>query len=399
MTFLMNYLKNRFARMTPQLRLFLLGIMLVGVAGGIFETTFNNFLNDTFDISANARGFLEFPRELPGFLTALFAGLLFFLPETLIAAFCALTIGIGMIGIAIWGQSWMWMMTFMIVWSSGIHLMMPIRSSVTMHLADSSQKGRRLGQVAGAGVAATLIGCGIVWIGMKYFDIGYSLTFIIGGISAIVAAAVFAVMRLPEAHLKRPSFVWNRKYWLFYTLAFLFGARKQIFITFGPWVLVKVFHQPAYIIAQLWMVAGVLGMFFNPALGRIIDRFGERKVLVADSIFVFLVCMGYGLSHLIANDSWALGLLYVCYVTDHLLFGVNMARTTYLSKIVVKKEDIAPTLSMGISINHAVSMSIPALGGIMWMKFGHSSVFMGAAVVALFMLVFSSMVKVKAVND
>ena len=392
MDLFVTYIKNRFIRMNPQLRLFLLGMMLLGVAAGIFETTFNNFLSDTFDISANARGFLEFPRELPGFLTALFAGMLFFLPETLIAAFCALTIGIGMIGIAIWGQSWMWMMTFMIVWSSGLHLMMPITSSVTMYLADPDKKGERLGQVTGAGLFAILLGCGLVWIGMKYLDMGYSLMFIIGGVSAIIGAVVFAVMRLPGAHLKRPSFVWNKKYWLFYVLASLFGARKQIFITFGPWVLVRIFDQPAYIIAQLWMVSGVLGMFFNPVLGRIIDRFGERKVLIVDSILVFLVCMGYGLSHLLADAEVALGLLYVCYVGDHLLFGVNMARSTYLSKIVVKQEDVAPTLSLGISINHAVSMAVPALGGIMWMKYGHSSVFMGAAVVAVFMLIFSSMV-------
>jgi len=368
----------------------------MGVAGGIFETTFNNFLNDTFHISANARGYLEFPRELPGFLTALFAGILFFLPETMIAAFCAFALGAGMIGIAIWGESWIWMITFMIIWSSGMHLMMPIRSSVTMCLSDSSQKGKRLGQVAGVGIAATLVGCVIVWVGMKYLDIDYSQTFIIGGISAIIGGIVFAFMRLPGAHLRRPSFVWNRKYWLFYVLAMLFGARKQIFITFGPWVLVKIFHQPAYIIAQLWMAAAVLGIFFNPALGRIIDRFGERKVLVMDSIFVFAVCMGYGVSHLIDSQRVALGLLYICYVTDHLLFGVNMARTTYLSKIVVKREDIAPTLSLGISINHAVSMSVPALGGIMWMKYGHSSVFIGAAGVALLMLFFSSFVAVES---
>ncbi len=104
---------------------------MIGIAGGIFETTFNNFLSDTFDVGADTRGFLEFPRELPGFLTALFAGLLFFLPETLIAAFCALAVGLGMIGLAIWGVSWPWMLTFMILWSTGVHLLMPIRSSVS----------------------------------------------------------------------------------------------------------------------------------------------------------------------------------------------------------------------------------------------------------------------------
>ena len=154
-------------RINPQLRLFLVAVMLMGVAGGIFETTFNNFLSDTFDIEADARGFLEFPRELPGFLTALFAGLLFFLPETMIGAAAAVCVGAGMIGIAVWGASWHTMLAFMILWSAGTHLLMPVRSSVGILLADEKRQGRRLGQVAGAGIGATLLGCGVVWIGTK----------------------------------------------------------------------------------------------------------------------------------------------------------------------------------------------------------------------------------------
>jgi len=390
---LYSSIANAVRRMNPQLRLFLIGIFLIGIAGGIFETIFNNFLSDTYQISADSRGFLEFPRELPGFLTALFAGMLFFLPETMIAAACAVTVGLGMIGIALWGQEWVTMLVFMVMWSAGVHLMMPVRSSVSMHLADASRKGRRLGQVYGAGLAATLVGCTTVWIGMKYLQVSYSTVLLIGGVIALAAAVVFAVMRLPEAHLKRRRFVWNRRYWLCYVLAFLFGARKQIFITFGPWVLVRVFGQPAYVIAQLWMAAAVLGVFIHPALGRIIDRFGERKVLVADSILVFAVCAGYGFSHLIDNQQAALWLLYVCYVGDHLLFGVNMARTTYISKIVARPDHVAPTLSLDITINHAVSMSMPALGGLMWIRFGHPSVFLAAAGVAVLMFVFSLFVR------
>lgn len=380
-------------RMNPQLRLFLIAIFLVGIASGIFQTIFNNFLSDTYQISADARGFLEFPRELPGFLTALFAGVLFFLPETMIAAACALAVGLGMIGMGLWGQEWVTMLVFMIMWSAGVHLLMPVRSSVSMHLAEASRRGRRLGQVYSAGLAATLIGCGIVWIGMKYLQVRYSTVFLIGGVAALAAAVVFAGMRLPQAHLKRPRFVWNRKYWLCYVLTLLFGARKQIFITFGPWVLVRVFGQPAYVIAQLWMAAALLGVFVQPALGRIIDRFGERQVLLADSVLVFAVCAGYGLSHLVDNRQAALWLLYVCFVGDNLLFGVNMARTTYMSKIAVRPDHIAPTLSLNTSINHAVSMSIPALGGLMWIRFGHPSVFLGAAGVAVLMFVFSLFIR------
>jgi len=371
------------------------GIVCLGIASGVFEPTFNNYLNDTFDIGADARGFLEFPRELPGFLTALFAGLLFFMSETLIAALCCLAVGAGMVGLALCGANWNLMMALMILWSLGTHLMMPIRSSIGMHLSHKRRKGTRLGQIAGANLAAALIGSGFVVLSLKYLHATYTATFMFGGIAALIGGVVFLFMRLPEAHLKRPKFVWHPSYWLFYTLALLFGARKQIFITFGPWVLVRVFDQPAYVIAQLWIAAAILGVVIQPLLGRAIDHFGERRVLVIDSLLVLAVCAGYGLSHRIESRQLALWLLYVCYVADHLLFGVNMARTTYLSKIVVKKEHISPTLSLGISINHAVSMSLPAVGGLVWIKFGHPAVFLFAGGVALLMLLFSSFVQTR----
>ena len=379
--------------MNPQLRLFLCAIVLVGISGGIFETTFNNYLDDTFSIAADTRGMLEFPRELPGFLVAVLAGALFFLPETLVAAFAAFVVGLGMIGLALFGNGWGAMLCFMIVWSTGAHLMMPVRASISMDLAEESRRGRRLGQVAGAGVASAIIGCGLVWVVMRYLSADYRVTFAAGGVSALVAGCVLMAMRLPGAHLRRPKFIWRRRYWLYYVLAFLFGARKQVFITFGPWVLVKVFDQPAYIFAQLWIVSAVIGAFFQPALGRIIDRFGERKVLVADSLCVLLVCLGYGLSDRIGARSVALWVLYACYVVDHLLFGVNMARSTYLSKIAMESGHVAPTLSLGISINHAVSMSIPLLGGLLWVRHGHASVFYAAAGIAVLMFVFSLMVR------
>ncbi|MBU4200023.1 MAG: MFS transporter [Verrucomicrobia bacterium] len=356
-------------------------------------TTFNNFLSDTFHMTADTRGFLEFPRELPGFLCALFAGLLFFLPESVIAAGCAFAVGLGMLGLAFWGGHWSSMLIFMLLWGIGAHLLMPIRSSISMALAHEGQVGRRLGQIQGTTIAASIGGCGLVWIGMKYLHADYRIIFSLGGAAALVAGIVLLGMRMPGAHLQRPKFVWNRHYWLYYTLALLFGARKQIFITFGPWVLVKIFNQPAYIFAQLWIAAAVLGVVFQPALGRAIDRFGERKVLMADAVCVFLVCAGYGAAHLIDHRLFALGLLYACFVGDQLLFGVNMARDTYLAKIAVKPEDISPTLSLGISINHLVSMSIPTVGGLMWMKYGHPSVFIGAAGIATLMYFFSRHVR------
>jgi len=392
-------LRARLRAMDPQLKLFVGGMVCLGIAAGIFETTFNNYLDYTFGIHADVRGFLEFPRELPGFLTALLAGLLFFLPETRIAAAACLAVGAGMIGLALGGSAWGLMLAFTVLWSTGSHLMMPINSSLAIHLAHEDARGRRLGQISAVGTAASILGCLVVWGLMRQAATNYALTFAIGGGVAVIGALVFARMHLPTAHLVRPKFVWNRRYWLYYVLAFLFGARKQIFITFGPWVLIRVFKQQPAIFAQLWIVAALLGILFHPWLGRVIDRYGERVVLMADSVLIFLICAGYGFSHRIESQEAALGLLYACFVMDQLLFGVNMARTTYLSKIAVRSEDVAPTLSLGITINHAVSMSMPALGGLLWMKYGHTAVFQAAAVVAVFMLAFSACVRVPQPAD
>ncbi len=390
----MHNLIHRLKQLSPNMALFLAGMALMGVSSGVFETTFNNFLSDTFQMNADTRGFLEFPRELPGLLCALFAGLLFFLPESIIAATAAIAVGLGMLGLAFWGGHWAAMLIFMMVWSVGTHLIMPVRSSLSIALAHKGKIGRRLGQIQGTAIAASIGGCSLVWIGMKYLHADYRLIFALGGAAALVAGIFLLGMRMPGAHLQRPKFVWDRRYRLYYILALLFGARKQIFITFGPWVLVKIFNQPAYIFAQLWIVAALLGVVFQPALGRAIDWFGERKVLMADSVCVLLVCLGYGYAHSIDNRSLALGLLYVCFVGDQLLFGVNMARDTYLAKIAVKQEDISPTLSLGVSINHLVSMSVPAAGGLLWMKYGHPAVFMGAAGIAILMYFFSRQVRV-----
>jgi MFS family permease len=372
------------------------GMAFLGASGGMMETTFNNYVSDIFNLGADARGFLEFPRELPGFLTALMAGLLFFLPETRIAGFSALAVGIGMLALAWIGTNWSAMLIFLAVWSAGAHLLMPVRSSLSMELAMKAHRGRRMGQIAATAIAASMAGCIVVWVAMRWFQAGYRSIFVMGGVSALIASGFLFRMRMPNAHLQRPKFVWNRRYSLYYILAFLFGARKQVFITFGPWVLIRVFHQPAWIFAQLWIVAAMLGIFFQPLLGRAIDRLGERTVLLADSVLLLIVCLGYGFAHRLTNQTVALGLLYACFVGDNLLFGVNMARDTYLSKIAIKPEHVAPTLSLGITINHAVSMSIPALGGLMWMKYGHPSVFVATAGVAVLMGVFSSMVRVPA---
>lgn len=388
---ILQRLHRKLSGAPPGLLLFLAAVACLGAASGIVQTTFNNYLSDTFDITALQRGSLELPREIPGFLTALFAGMLFFMGETHVGALCALVTMAGMFVLGLAGDAWHRMMVGMIGWSIGTHLVMPIRRSIAMQLAQENARGRRLGQVGAVAVAATIGGCLIVWVGMKHFHFGYGTVFMCGAVAALLAVPAFMAMPKHAAHLTRPKLVVRRRYWLYYMLCLLFGARKQVFITFAPWVLVRIFHQEAYVFAQLWIVSAAIGIFVQPLLGDLIDRIGERTILIIDAFVLMIITFAYG--HLAPGSKVARLAILACYVVDQVAFSLGMARDTYVAKMAERPEHIAPSLSLGVSIDHIVSMSLPWLGGWIWDTYSYTMVFTGAGFVAILMLIFSAMIK------
>ncbi len=377
-----------------EIAIFLVVAAALGVTSGIFETTFNNFLSDTFTLSAEARGWLEFPREFPGFLVTAVGGALFFLSEGRLGIVAALGVAVGVLGLAFVGDRFTLMVLFMFIWSAGAHLMMPVSNTIALSLADSRNRAARLGQIGAVSMGATILGAGIVWTGLEYIHLSYRAMFLIAMCGALTAAVFVSFLKpLPRRSGARPKLVIKRRYSLFYIMYAIAGARKQIFITFGPWVLIKVFGEPAPTIAKLWIVSSAIGIFLQPQLGKLIDRVGERAILMADGIILIAVCMGYGFAeHLpLAHP---VRLVYACYVLDNLLFANYMARSTYLDKIAEHPADVHASLSLGITIDHAVSMSIPTLGGFVWKSTSYSNVFLGAAVIAIMSFIAASFIRV-----
>ena len=378
-----------------QFLLFAAAIGFLGLAGGIFESTFNNFLNEIFRMSASTRGALEFPRELPGFLVAVFAGALFFLSETKTAAVAALVSAGGIVGLVLCGSNYHIMFVSMIIWSAGAHLCMPMQSSISLALAEGKQAGSFMGRIGSYGMMAAIGGAGIVWLGMEYLHLNYAAVFAVGAVAAVCASVTFSRIKLPKAHSRRRSkFLFRRKYSLYYILCVLYGARKQIFLTFGPLVLIKVFNQPPTTIAKLVIAASVLGIIFRPALGWMIDHLTERFILMADAVMLVLICLGYGFGQRWLPMPYAMYLAFGCYVMDILLMAMEMARSIYLDKIALSRDDVAPTLTLGVSIDHTVSMSIPALFGLIWAVYGYPWVFAGAAALAMVGFVAASFIRV-----
>jgi MFS family permease len=366
--------------------------LLMGLYAGLYDPSFNNYLAQTYDVSPLVRGALEFPRELPGFMVVFVFTALIFLADTRIAALSSL-----LVGLALWGQGFLSpnltiVVVWMIIWSTGAHLYMAISPSIALRLAKEGQEGRRLGQIGFLESLGSLVGMFIVYWGASRLDFSFGVIFGIAGIFALMAALCLYHIK-PQPLVSGPRrLVFKRKYWLFYALSIVWGARKQIFLTFAPWVLIKIFHCGIETFALLGFIGTVLSLVFRPLLGRAIDAWGERVIIIAESVVLIILSILYGFSPGWFSSSVALYIIMACFVADQLLFAVRMARTTYLNRIVDSPEDLTPSISMGLTLDHAVSMLIPIGGGLLWTYYGFIPVFVASGILAVLNLVIAGFI-------
>ena len=369
----------------PQLLLFFGAVFCVSMAVGVHDSVFNNYLKDTFALSADARGLLELPRELPGFLVLVTAGILAALPITRVGMIGALIMVAGLTGLALCGSVFWLMVIVMMINSTGQHLLQPVGSSISIGLSEAGGRGRRMGQTGMVETLGTIMGTGAVLLLFNQFGGGYHKWFLVAAALTVIGSLFYAQMHIAHLQKPRPRLIIRKKYRLYYALEFVFGARKQIFITFGPWVLINVYGRETSSIAGLLMVAAFLGLLFKPLAGKAIDHLGERAVLVFDGLSLIFVCIGYGYANRFTNNlTTAQQLAGACFIADNLLFSLGTARAVYLSRIADSPQELSSTLSLGISINHIVSMLIPIIAGIIWTQVGYERVFLGAAILAFF---------------
>lgn len=376
---------------TP-LFLFAIASLTMGIYSGLYDPSFNNYLAQVHHISEVARGGLEFPRELPGFLVVFVLTALLFLADTRIAAISAF-----LVGLALWGQGFLTpnftvVVIWMLIWSTGAHLYMAISPTIALRLSSEGQEGRRLGQIGSLESLGSLLGLVLVYWGASRFHFSFGIIFGLAGVCALLACLCLVLIKPQPLTRVSRRLVFKKKYTLFYILNILFGARKQIFLTFAPWVLIKVFHSNIETFAILGFIGTVLSLFFRPLLGKAIDAWGERIIITIESAILILISILYGFSATWFADSTAVLIIMACYITDQLLFSVRMARTTFLNRIVDTPEDIAPTLSMGLTLDHAVSMAVPLGGGLLWAHFGYMPVFLASGILAIINLIVAAFI-------
>lgn len=362
--------------------LFAAASLTLGMAYSIIDSTLNNYLNERFALSGFERSFLEFPRELPGFLVIFVSAALWFLPSRRLGVVAILLGVVGTLLVGFASPNYSILVMWLFIYSMGQHLFMPISSTIGMELAEEGKTGQRLGQLNAIRNLAAIFGSFLVGIGFRFLGFTFQHTFILATIAFIIAAFLVFSMRV-EKTFQAPVFLkLHREYRIYYLLTILAGSRKQLFITFAPWVIVSVFQQPTQTTATLITIGGIIGILFQPLLGWAIDRLGERTVLAAEAIMLVFVCLGYGFARTIFPENIAFLLTCVFYLIDQMLMSVGMARSTYMKKIAKQLEDIQPALTAGVTLDHIFSIAIALLGGVIWNAFGYQYVFLMGVVIA-----------------
>lgn len=353
----------------------LAALFLAQLGNSLYDLIFSNYLRDVQHLDAEQRGFLELPRELPGILSLVAVGALFFLNEVKLTSVACLLAALGCVGLmhtdassGLWVLSG-WVMTV----SLGQHILIGTIDSIVMHTARPENRSMRLGQMRALGTAAMLCASGFVWLKWQFND-SFRVDYWVLTAVFLAAMAALWMIKAPEFPRRkswRESFVFRREYKVYYCLEMLHGVRKQLYLTFGFWLMVSTLGQSPERIGMILLIAGVIGLGTQPLIGWCIKRYGERRVTIFDSIALSFLCLAYAFASELLPRGWAVGVVGACFVLDNLLFAMGMARTTYVARMCGdRREDITPSIYTGIAVNHVASIAYGVLGGLIWMYTG-----------------------------
>lgn len=379
------------ATIRPAMVLILMAIFIAHFGNGIWDLLLANCLCDVHGLATEQRGLMELPRELPGVLSFLAICCLFFLNEVRLAAVaCALT-AVGAFGFSqLNADSSFFMLSWWVLLTSlGQHIFMGTVDSIVMHTARPENRGLRLGQMRALCTAAML--CSAAYIGVKWkFNNSFAVDYILMALTLGGAAALLFSVRagsdFPARRSWKESFIYRAEYKVYYGLEILHGIRKQLYLTFGYWLMVNKLQQPPAMIGMVILAAGIIGLFTQPLIGWSIKRFGEKRVTIFDSIALSLLCTAYAFAPDMFPHAVAVYIVAGCFVLDNLLFAMGMARTTYIARVCGERHaEITPCIYTGIAINHVASIAFGVAGGLIWQAAGGPQVVFligGAAVIA-----------------
>ena len=380
--------------MRPELMLFFILTAFVALANGLGDGVYSNYFKEVYEVTAFQRGLIEFPRELPGLLCALFIGALSFLGDLKVAFLTQVFAAIGVAVLGLFTPPFAVMLVFLFINSFGLHLYMPLQDAIGMSLAEQDMIGRRMGQYSSVRAAFSLVAALLIFFGYRIgffsFATPVKTVFLASAAAFIVAMVVTALMvrRVPGRPVveHRKKVVWRRQYGHFYLLTILHGVQKQIAFVYGTWVIVDVLLKRADTLALLSITGGFISIFFVNLLGRWMDRYGIKRMMFVEALafiglYIIFGCVVWGItSGALPPEGWPVWFIYLLFILDRLSMQIGMVRSIYMRSIAWSEEEVTSTLSMGVSLDHVVSILAAICGGFVWSQWGsHWAFFMAAA--------------------
>lgn len=334
----------------------------------------NNFAKESVAFSGREMGLLQSIREIPGFLAFTAAAWILIMREQTLAYLSLIILGLGVAATGYFPTIiGLWMTTF--VMSVGFHYYETMAQSLALQIVPKAEAPRVLGRIGSAQAIGQLSAFGIIMLAWTLFDPGYEKLFLIAGIFVAIAGIAVALFfpRFNGPVVQRRGLVLRSRYWLYYALTFMGGARRQIFMAFGGFLLVEKFGFDVAKMALLLLITYAINTIAAPRLGAAIARFGERRTVMFENIVLIVVFLGYATT----NSP----ILAAClFITDGVFFTLTIAQRTYFQKIA-DPADIAPTAGVAFTINHIAAVFIPALFGFIWL-WNPSAVFAIGCVIA-----------------
>ena len=358
------------------------------IAFSTWSALLNNFVIEVADFDGSDIGWLHTVREIPGFLAVGVIVLLMMFREQVLGLVALVMLGIAT---AITAQfpSMGGILTITMLSSIGFHYYETVNQSLQLQWIDKARAPQTLGWIISAGSAATFLAYVLIVLTWEALGLSYSLVYwLSGGLTAVIG--VFCLIAYPQfegAHPQHQKLILRRRYWLYYALQFMSGARRQIFIVFAGFMMVEKFGFAVHEVTSLFLITLLANILSAPLVGKAVEVFGERNALVFEYVGLAVIFFLYGGLYYFG---WGVVLASALYVFNHIFFSLALALKTYFQKIA-DPQDIAPTAAVAFTINHIAAVFLPALLGYLWLT-SPGLVFLAAAGMAIVSLLLSLLI-------
>ncbi len=378
-------------------RFFLLSVLITGISYGLYKGILDNFLAEVVHIGEAERGVTEFFRELPGILLVFILAAFYMLSAESLFKVGAVIMLVGLGMHAALPPTKVLTILAICIYSIGEHIQIGMKSTLSLKYATPGSGGAALGAQTSVNQIGTLLGYLVVVAAFSLITSKqpFNEFFILAAGLALVAVLInFKLIGKSETD-KNKRFYFHKKYKKYYMLEMFYGARKQVFLTFGPYVLIRQYGASTATISLLFAVSSVACFIFSPIIGKIIDRVGYKAVMVADTLILVIVCFFYGFAHHIFPMNIAFIVCCVNYVLDAVISLASMASNMYVKDISDSDEEVKATISTGVSINHVITIFIALFGGWIWKVLGIETLFICSAILGLLNSAYAASIKTK----